>query len=129
MKRRKRSRTEGMTLIEMMVVIVIMALITVAAGINVMQSLETARKRDTKIRARTIQGAAIGLLMDSPSGACPTVRDLETANLLDPTTEHTDAWGNAFEITCEENAVHVRSPGKDGRLESEDDIQLVTMQR
>lgn len=118
-----------MTLIEMMVVIVIMALVAVAAGINVIKALDTAKVNDTKTRARTIQSAAIGLLLEDSSQDCPTVADLESRERLDPTTEHTDAWGNAFSISCEENVINVRSPGRDGELNSDDDIQLVIDQR
>jgi prepilin-type N-terminal cleavage/methylation domain-containing protein len=110
-----------MTLIELMVVMVIMAAMAAAAAVGLMRSWNTARKHDTATRARTIQAAATAHLLEE-GGECPTVEDLARANILDSTTEHSDGWGQAFTIECEETAVHVRSPGPDGTLGTEDDI-------
>jgi type II secretory pathway pseudopilin PulG len=109
-----------MTLIEIMVVLVIMTAIASAVALGVMDALSRANKRDTLTRARTIQAAATGHLLDG--GECPQVADLARENILDVTTEHTDAWGNAFHVECEETVVHVRSPGPDEVLGTEDDI-------
>lgn len=121
MQRRRRQRREGMTLIEVMVVMVIMAAMATAAAIAVMRAWNTSRKHDTSTRARTIQGAATAYLLEGGED-CPTVEDLARAQILDPTTEHTDGWGRAFTIECEETTVHVRSPGPDSTLGTEDDI-------
>jgi type II secretory pathway pseudopilin PulG len=110
-----------MTLIEVMVVLVIMAMMAVAVAFSVMKALNSARKHDTEARARTIQGAATTYLMEQ-GGECPTVEDLARADVLDSTTQHTDGWGHDFTIECEETVVHVRSPGADGTLGTEDDI-------
>ena len=53
---------------------------------------------------------------------CPAVEDLVRASIIDPTTDPNDAWGNAFAINCEEDAVHVLSPGPDEALGTDDDI-------
>ena len=129
MKQTKKLRRSGMTLMEIMVVIVIISIVTIAAGINVMRSLEIARRDDTKARARTIQQAAITFMMESSDRGCPTVEDLDADDLLDKTTERTDAWGHDFELSCEDGSVHVVSPGKDGELATDDDIQLVRLRR
>ena len=110
-----------MTLIEVMVVMVIMAAMAVAAAIGVMGAWNRSRKHDTATRARTMQAAATAYLLEG-GGECPTVEELSRASILDPTTEHTDGWGNAFTIECEETVVHVRSPGPDATLGTEDDI-------
>ncbi len=52
---------------------------------------------------------------------CAQPEDFE--HLLDPTTDHHDAWGNAFEVHCDGTVVHVASRGPDGQV-SEDDIRL-----
>jgi type II secretory pathway pseudopilin PulG len=111
-----------MTLIEVMVVLVIMAAMAAAVAIGVMRSWNTTRKHDTAARARTIQSATTLYMMEQGGGECPTVEDLARANVLDPTTQHTDGWGNAFTIACEETAVHVHSPGPDEVLGTDDDI-------
>ena len=115
---RKPLRHEAMTLLEIMVVIVIMSLLATAVAVSVLKSLEDSRTRDTNIRARTIQTVATAYVMDE--GDCPTIGDLE--NRLDPTTEHTDAWGGAFVIECDGNVIHVRSAGADGQPRTEDDL-------
>ena len=120
-QRQRRLQIEGMSLIEVMVVLVIMAMMAAAVAVSVMSSWTTARKHDTASRARTIQSAATAYLMQE-GGECPTVDDLARANVLDPTTQHTDGWGNSFTIECEETAVHVRSPGSDEALGTDDDI-------
>ena len=107
-----------MTLLEIMVVIVIMASIATAASIGILGHLEDVRKKNTNIRARTIQTVATAHIMDE--GDCPTVDDLE--DRLDPTTEHTDGWGRAFTIECDGHVVHVRSRGPDGQQGTEDDL-------
>jgi prepilin-type N-terminal cleavage/methylation domain-containing protein len=110
-----------MTLIEVMVVMVIMAAMAVAAAIGVMRAWNTSKKHDTATRARTIQAAATAYLFEGGAD-CPTVDDLGRAGILDSTTEHTDGWGQAFTVECEETVVHVRSPGADAALGTEDDI-------
>lgn len=120
-QRRRRRRNAGMTIIEVMVVMVIMAAMAVAAAISVMNSWNNAKKHDTATRARTIQGAATGYLLEE-DGNCPTVEDLARSGILDSTTEHTDGWGNAFTIECEEAVIHVQSPGPDETLGTPDDI-------
>ena len=110
-----------MTLIEVMVVMVIMAAMAAAAAFGVMRSWNTARKHDTATRARTIQAATTAYLVEE-GGECPNVEDLARTGILDSTTEHTDGWGQPFTIECEETAVHVRSPGPDATLGTEDDI-------
>jgi len=110
-----------MTLIEIMVVMVIMAAMAAAAAVGVMQSWNRARRHDTASRARTMQAAATAYLLEGGED-CPTVEDLARAKILDPTTQHTDGWGQTFTIECEETTVHVRSPGPDATLGTEDDI-------
>jgi type II secretory pathway pseudopilin PulG len=104
-----------------MVVLVIMAAMAAAVAIGVISSWTTARKRDTAARARTIQSAVTAYFLNDGEG-CPTVEDLDRADLLEKTTEHTDSWGNDFKIDCEDTTVHVHSPGPDEALGTEDDI-------
>jgi prepilin-type N-terminal cleavage/methylation domain-containing protein len=110
-----------MTLIEVMVVMVIMAAMAAAAAIGIMRSWNNAKKHDTATRARTIQSAATAYLMEQ-GGECPTVEELARTDILDKTTQHTDGWGQAFTIECEDTAIHVRSPGPDATLGTDDDI-------
>lgn len=117
--KRARRRMAGVTLIEVMVVMVIMTTIAAAAGFAVMRARGVAMVKNTGIRARTIQSAAMAYVMETP-GSCPDVDDL--GDFLDPTTDPRDAWGRAFEIECDERTIHVRSAGEDGTPGTDDDL-------
>lgn len=121
MQHRRRRKRRGMTLIEVVVVMLIMATMAAAASLGVIKAWESSKKQDTASRARTMQAAATKYLLEE-EGECPQVADLERAAVLDPTTEHEDAWDRAFVIQCEDTAVHVRSSGPDGALGTDDDI-------
>lgn len=104
-----------------MVVLVIMALISGGVAMGVLRSMERARRDTTLTRARTIQAATVGYLLDKPLD-CPTLDDLLSANSLDKTTDPNDGWHRQFRIECEGSTVHVRSAGSDGEFGTDDDI-------
>ena len=110
-----------MNLIEIMVVMVIMAMIAAATAVGVVRSLATAKKHDTETRARTIQQAVTGYILEGNED-CPDVDALMRADVLDRTTDPTDAWGNDFHVECDQGAVHVRSAGPDETFGNADDI-------
>ena len=110
-----------MTLIEIMVVLVIMTMIAGATALGVMNSFTTARKRETETRARTLQSAATAYLLEGGDG-CPDAEALQRANVIDRTTQVTDAWGRPYTIECEDAAVHVHSAGPDETPGTDDDI-------
>jgi len=119
--RRRSARMDGFSLLEIMVVLVIVGAMASAVAVTVMKQARDARIRETKIRARTIQQAAKGYLMDE-SGDCPTVRDLLDGGHLDTTTDSDDAWGNSFVIDCDDDTIHVHSAGTDEQHNTEDDV-------
>ena len=119
--KRRRLRREGMTLIEILVVLVIMAAMASAVGYAMISYIDSAHKRESETRARTLQSASIAYLLESP-GECPSVDDLLERDIIDKTTNHKDGWGRPFSIDCEGSTVHVRSGGKDGELGTSDDV-------
>lgn len=120
--RRTRRPREGMTLVEIMVVVILMALIAAAVGVNVVGAMRQSMREDTKVRARTLQSVAVQWTLTNPSGACPTMRDLEP--LLDATTDHHDAWDHPFTVRCDGGSIVVDSMGPDGRANTDDDIRM-----
>src|SRR5690349_20753083 len=101
----RRRRRAGVTQIEIMVVLVIMSLIASAVGVAVVKMIERARADTTKTRARSIQEAVNGYLLDNPN-TCPDVDTLLKANAIDSTTDPRDGWSRPFSIACEGTTIH-----------------------
>ncbi len=120
---RRRRRNAGMTLVEIMIVVIIMALIATGVAVAVMPQLERAKVRDTQTAVAAVRGAAEMYLADSPGNDCPSVDDLVEGGFLNSATRTTDAWDQAFSIECDGIDITVTSPGPDGQMGSEDDIQ------
>ena len=68
------------------------------------------------LRQVTIQHLAI-----AGSPLCPSIESLVAAKELEP-VDHSDPWGNAFEIECSDDDVTIRSAGPDQNMGSSDDI-------
>jgi len=60
---------------------------------------------------------------DNPNG-CPTLGRLVEDGYLPSTVTRDDPWGNTLRLRCENSAFTVISPGKDGQLETPDDIRI-----
>ncbi len=122
LRRLRRRRQEGMTLVEIMIVVIIMALIATAVGVAVLPRLNQARVDSTRTDAQSVRSAAVMFVSENP-GECPNMDDLTGGGYLDSTRRTTDAWDNGFAIDCEGDDVLVTSAGPDGEMGTEDDIQ------
>ena len=111
-----------MTLVEIMIVVVIMAMIATAVGVAVVPQVVWAREETTRNDAATIRAAAERFVLNSAHGACPSVGDL-MGEYIRTSSRMTDAWGNDFEIRCDEAEIAVRSAGPDGQMGTDDDIE------
>jgi general secretion pathway protein G len=120
-KRANRRSREGMTLIEIMVVMVIMALVATAAGFAILPQLKKAKIKQTSSDAKAIASASELYLSEHDN--CPTTQELLAEKILDKNKNTHDGWGNDFSIECDQDGVTVRSPGPDGQMGTEDDIQ------
>ncbi|MET0287730.1 MAG: prepilin-type N-terminal cleavage/methylation domain-containing protein [Polyangiales bacterium] len=117
-----RVRRRGMTLIEIMIVVVIMALVATGVGMAVLPQLEKAKIRRTTSDVTAVRSAVELYRATSEESGCPTMRALIDGKLIDAHASTVDAWGHAFEISCESTDTRVRSAGPDGQLETADDI-------
>ena len=52
---------------------------------------------------------------------CPTLTQLQRDKVLDDEVE--DPWGSRFRVSCDANDVTVFSPGRDGKLGTDDDVK------
>lgn len=120
--RRKRTRTRGYSLLEILVVLAIIALLSSVIGIAVYNHLLKARIEATRQSALKIRQTVMVYRMDHADD-CPTPESLKQADLIDAASKLTDAWDRPFTVTCGERGdVHVASGGPDKKLGTEDDI-------
>jgi general secretion pathway protein G len=110
-----------MTLVEIMIVMAIIALIAGAAGFALIPTFTKAKVKQSSADAKTIASAAE--LYMSENDECPSVDELVSSKTLKQSASTNDAWGNEFQIECNEDGAVVRSAGPDEQFGSEDDIQ------
>jgi general secretion pathway protein G len=113
--------TEGMTLIEIMIVITIFAMIAGGVAVALLPQLEKARIKTTQTDAQGLRSAVMLYVADNPRG-CPTVEDLVSERYLDGSRRTADAWDTAFQISCEDGEIGVMSAGPDLEFSTEDDL-------
>lgn len=123
--RRGRRPAEGMTLVEIMIVVIIMALIATGVAVAVLPALERSKITSTTTNIETVRSAVTMYVMEN-SGDCPGMSELTENDYISGQTSTEDAWGNAFSIECEGNAVYVISAGPDGEMNTEDDLPQAT---
>jgi general secretion pathway protein G len=113
--------SRGMTLIEILVVLAIIGLIMGGVAIVAFNAFDDSK---TKAAAKDIANLAQGVEMYRlQKNKCPkSAQDLKAAGILQKLTK--DPWGNDYVIKCpgEHGPVDISSPGKDGEIGGEDDI-------
>lgn len=113
--------TRGMTLIEILVVLAIIGLIMGGVAIVAFNAFDDSK---TKAAAKDIATLAQSVEMYRlQKNKCPkSAQDLKAAGIIQKITK--DPWGADYVIKCpgEHGSVDITSPGKDGQLGSEDDI-------
>jgi general secretion pathway protein G len=113
--------SRGMTLIEILVVLAIIGLIMGGVAIVAFNAFDDSK---TKAAAKDIANLAQGVEMYRlQKNKCPkSAQDLKAAGILQKITK--DPWGNDYVIKCpgEHGPVDISSPGKDGEIGGEDDI-------
>ena len=111
-----------MTLVEIMIVVIIMALIATGVSLAVIPQVKKARIKETRSDIQAVR-SAVTLWLQDHSGECPTVEQLVQSGELDRSKRTTDAWDNAFIITCEGDEPVVSSRGPDEQEGTDDDIK------
>jgi hypothetical protein len=71
--------------------------------------------------ARSVLFAAL-FHVNSHPGDCPTVAILKASRLLDDGFLPKDPWGNAYDVSCEDDEITVHTNGPDRKAGTEDDI-------
>lgn len=114
--------TRGMTLIEILVVLAIIGLIMGGVALVANNAMKNAREGTARKDIANLE-AAVEMYQLQKKGKCPkTPQDLKAAGVTKKVNK--DPWGNDYVIKCpgEHSDVDISSPGADGELGNEDDI-------
>jgi general secretion pathway protein G len=120
---RRRRRTAGFTLIEIMVVLAIIGLIAAAVGVAVHKNYVDAKLKVARIQVKTVTGAVEQFVVAKER--CPTVDELVSEGYLP--REPKDPWGTLLVVRCPgqhaRDAADVASSGPDKEPGTDDDIK------
>lgn len=122
-RRTNRRRARGVTLIEVLIVVAILSLLAAGVAVAVMPTYVDASIKITHSNATTLRGYANGWRLNHP-GECPDVDRLVKDGVVDAAASKLDAWKKPFRIRCEAEEIYVTSGGPDGKLGTEDDIEV-----
>ena len=119
----RKLRTQGMTLIEIMIVVVIMALVATGVGIAVVPQLQKAKKQQAESGVETVRTAVQLYIATNPRADCATMDQLIEDKAIDKNKATTDPWDHPYKIECDGDDIIVISAGPDGEFDTEDDIK------
>ena len=135
-KRQRRSRPEGFTLVELMVVVVILGLLATLVAKNVIPFIFKSSVTAAKMDIRNIS-EAVDLYRTNNHGKLPeSLEELVEPDengetyLKDLTEVPKDPWGNEYLLEEDPERKHgyiIRSYGPDGEPETDDDITNLNM--
>lgn len=114
-----RAVTQGMTLIEIMVVIAIIGLLTTVVAIKVVPMFFQAERQVTELDLKRVQSSAAGYWIRTRQ--CPTIDDLVDDDSVN-SGQAKDEWGTPLQVSCTGESIEVRSAGRDKALGTEDDL-------
>jgi len=102
------------------------AVIGLIAGgaLAVMKPEGRAREVDSAVKtAQRIREAGLSWRTENSNG-CPTLSQLKHERKLasDATTD--DPWGQRYRVDCRDDDIVVISPGRDGKLGTDDDVRV-----
>lgn len=118
-------RQGGFTLVELLLVVAILGILATVAIMNVGGMGEEARVSATRTSIAAIEQAArmfeirTGKYPDSIDQLLQPMGDRQP--LLDAKSKN-DQWGNPFAFKKTSNFIEIRSAGKDGAMNTQDDI-------
>ena len=120
---RRRQRTRGVTLIEVLIVVAILAMVSASVGIAAWAYHVKAQRRMAETNARALRATVKAWWLDHETSECPTFAMLLKDGAEDKDAPRTDPWGGEWNILCADNDVTIVSKGNDRRLGTDDDIR------
>src|SRR5689334_17865621 len=114
-------RQRGVSYFELSAVVVVIAIVSGGAWAYSSRSSETERDDNAVRTASHIRQAVQSWRSENETG-CPTLSQLKHEKFLDSDARTDDPWGQRFRLQCSKSDITVVSPGRDGRLDTADDI-------
>ena len=120
---RHRRVQRGVTWIEVAIGVAVVG--ALGAGIfAVVQPEGRAREVDDAVKsAQRIREAGLSWRNDNSSG-CPTLSQLQHEHKLSSDARTDDPWGQRYRVDCRNDDIVVVSPGRDGKLGTDDDVRV-----
>jgi general secretion pathway protein G len=119
---RRRARSRGYNLIEILIAVSIVALLSSMVGFASINISMKAKVQTAGADARTIRTAALSWAGSHGTGECPRRSMLVDDGILDEASHTSDPWKTPYRIICKEERISVSSAGPDRKFDSQDDI-------
>jgi general secretion pathway protein G len=106
--------------------VTIAASLLIAGGWFFASKTEDTSSMDDAVRTAThIRNAAQSFRAEHEQDAgCPSLSQLMHEKFLEDQARTDDPWGQRFRLECSKDEVTVMSPGRDGKLRTDDDIRV-----
>lgn len=125
-RRYRRRARRGFSLVEIVVAVAIIAMISAGITVAVININEQQKIKLTRSNAELLRGAVkLWRIQGNDSAACPTIPMLIADGEIDRgrmTKE--DAWGQPWQIVCDDRDAIVSSRGPDRLPDTDDDIRV-----
>jgi general secretion pathway protein G len=121
---RKRRRSAGVTLFEVLIVVAILAMVAGGVAVFALPKYREAQITSAETGARVIRTAVQNWQAANNESSCPTISQLVQEKHLDPGQNTNDSWGQAYTLTCSDDDVVITSSGPDKKKGTKDDIRV-----
>lgn len=110
------------TRVEAAAVLTTLVVIGGAIGLFSRSASAVTDRETATVDARRVLIAAQSWREQSAAAGCPTLTLLKRDGSLEADARTDDAWGERFRVVCTGEATRVVSPGRDGKLRTDDDV-------
>lgn len=120
----RRHARRGVTVTELALIMAAVGLIIGAFALVAGARQSVDDEQAAEKAARHILSAVESWKADHGDLGCPTLSQLVEDDHLDADARMDDPWGSRYRVLCESRELEVRSSGKDGRTDTDDDVSV-----